>query len=388
MGLLDKAGADLPLELDDGRKIADGLLHIREFEQSFTFTNIEKRPTLSLLRNYSAPVHLRASYKTEELLFLAGHDTDRFNRWQASQTYMLRLLVDNVKAASEGKPLQSGEKLGEALQTALHSKQLDPLFSPALLAFPGINDAARELGENIDHQAINKVRNELRAQIGEQLRDTLEKIYGETDVSGPYSPDAKSAAQRGLRHGCLGLLSATGQPQDIKRLYDHYRAANNMTEAATALDHLAQTNTPERQKAFEDFYDKWQNDHLVIDKWFAFQALSPQDDTLERLEELMQDKLFSLKNPNKVRAVIGAFCMGNPVQFNRADGRGYEFVTRNILEIDRFNPQIASRLAGAFKSWKVLEPGRRDKLKAQLDGLATQKNLSTDTYEIVSKVIQ
>ena len=388
MGLLDKTGADLPLTLDDGSEILDGLLNLKQREQSFTFTNIDERPALSLLRNYSAPVHLRASYADDELLFLASHDTDRFNRWQATQSYMLRLLVDNVKAAKNGAPLNGGQKLGEALQTALDVKQLDPLFSPALLAFPGVNDAARELGDNIDHQAINEVRNVLRSAVGEQLRDTLTKIYDETDVSGPYNPDAKSAARRGLRHGCLGLLNAAGQPQDIARLYEHYLKADNMTEAATALDHLAQTKSDERQKAFADFYDKWQDDHLVIDKWFAFQALSPQDDTLEQLEKLMDDKLFSLKNPNKVRAVIGAFCMGNPVQFNRADGRGYEFVARNILEIDRFNPQIASRLAGAFKSWKVLEPGRRDKLKAQLDELAGHNNLSRDTYEIITKVIQ
>ena len=388
MGLLDEKGEDLPLELEGGKKITDGLLHVTKLEQSFTFSNIKKPPIPSLLRHFSAPIRLTMPYEEEELLFLARHDTDRFNRWQAVQTYMLRLLVANVKAAQTGQPLREGQKLGEALHEALQEKQLDPLFTPALLVTPDVNNIARELGDNIDHQAIYETRSALRKALGEQLRDTLSHIYETTDVSGPYRPDAKSAAKRGLRHACLGLLAATGGEQDIERLYQHYLKADNMTEAATALDHLAHTNSPQRQKAFEDFYEKWKDDHVVIDKWFAFQAMSPLDDTLERIEELMKNPLFSLKNPNKVRALIGAFAMNNPVQFNRPDGKGYEFMARNLLEIDSFNPQIASRLMSAFKSWKVLEPGRRDKLRAVLDELAANKKLSVDSFEIISKVIQ
>ena len=388
IGLLGDNGADLPLILEGGTELTDGLLHIKELEQSATFTNIAKRPTLSLLRNFSAPVTLKTDFDDDDLLFLLRHDSDRFNRWQVAQTYMLRLLVANVKAAQKGQPLDDGEQLGEALTIALSQEQLDPLFTPELLAFPGTNDVARELGENVDHLMIYKVRKHLLSHIGEQLRQPLTQIYDDTDVSGPFNPNEENAAKRALRHAALGLLGATGKPEDIARLYQHYRDANNMTEKATALASLAQTDAPERQQAFDDFYEQWQDDHLVIDKWFAMQAMSPQNDALERIEELMKNELFSLNNPNKVRAVIGAFAMGNPVQFNRADGRGYEFMARNILEIDRFNPQIASRLAGSFKSWRILEPQRRDKLKAVLDDLASHKNLSPDTYEIISKVIQ
>ncbi len=388
MGLLDENGDDLPLQLSDGTKIVDGLLHVKKREQSFTFKNIKKRPTASLLRNFSAPVKLKTNSDSDELLFLAANDSDRFNRWQATQSSMLALLVENVKAAQNGKPQRPGKQLGNALHNALQPKRLDPLFSPALLAFPGVNDIARELGEHIDHPAIHEVRKTLRSAIGEQLRDELTKIYETTDVSGPFSPDAASAAKRSLRHACLGLLCATDEPGDIERLYEHYRNGDNMTEVATALELLAQTNTPERQQAFEDFYDKWKDDHVVIDKWFAFQAMSPCDDTLDLITELMKNPLFSLKNPHKARALIGAFAMSNSVQFNRADGKGHEFVARNIIEIDSFNPQIASRLAGSFESWKVLEPGRRAKIKPILDELAAHKGLSVDCYEIIFKVIQ
>ncbi len=388
MGLLDEKGKDLPLVLANGQQITDGLLHVTKLEQSFTFSNIKKRPVPSLLRHFSAPVRLDMPYEEDELLFLARHDTDRFNRWQAMQFLMQRLLVANVKALQENKPQRKGQKLGEALLEALQEKNLDPLFTPALLVMPDVNNIARELGENIDHQNIFKVRSALRKALGEQLRDTLSHIYETTDVSGPYRPDAKSAARRGLRHACLGLLAATGEKQDIERLYQHYQKADNMTEAATALDHLAHTSAPQRQQAFDDFYDKWQKDHVVIDKWFAFQAMSPLDDTLERIEELMKNPLFSIQNPNKVRALIGAFAMANPVQFNRPDGKGYEFMARNILEIDSFNPQIASRLAGAFKSWKILEPQRRSRARDVLDELAAHKGLSRDVFEIINKVIQ
>ena len=388
IGLLGEDGADLPLILQDGNELADGLLHIKDFEQKTVFTNIAKRPTASLLRNFSAPVTLSTSFDDDDLLFLLRHDADRFNRWQVAQTYMLRLLLANVKARQKGQPLNDGEQLGEALSEALSPKQLDPLFTPGLLAFPGINDVARELGENVDHSMIYEVRKQLLSNIGEQLREPLTQIYDNTDVSGPFNPDAQSTARRDLRHAALRMLGATAKPKDIARLYQHYQDANNMSEKATALAGLAQTDGPERQQAFDDFFKQWQDDHLVIDKWFSLQAMSPQDNALERLDDLMKNKLFSLKNPNKVRAVIGAFAMGNPVQFNRADGQGYDFMARNILEIDRFNPQIASRLAGSFKSWKILEPKRREKLKTILDDLARHKNLSPDTYEIISKVIQ
>ena len=388
MGLLDESGTDLPLELTDGTKVEDGLLHVKKPEQSFTFNNIKKRPILSALRNFSAPVKLTTSADSKELLFLAAHDSDRYNRWQAMQSSMLKLLVDNVKAEQNSEPQSAGKKLGEALHNALQEKKLDPMFSPALLAFPGVNNIARELGDNIDHPAIYEVRKKLRAAIGEQLRDELTHIYETTNISGPFSPDAASAAKRSLRHACLGLLYATGEARDLERLYDHYCNANNMTEVANALDHLAQTSSPQRQKAFDDFYDKWKDDHVVIEKWFAFQAMSPMDDTLDQIGDLMKNPLFSLKNPNKARALIGAFAMNNPVQFNRADGKGYEFVARTIIKIDSFNPQIASRLLGSFKSWKVLEPGRRDKIKPILEDLAAHKGLSTDSFEIISKVIQ
>ena len=363
IGLLGDNGADLPLILEDGSELADGLLHIKDLEQSATFTNIAKRPTVSLLRNFSAPVTLNTSFDDTDLLFLLRHDSDRFNRWQVAQTYMLRLLVANVKAAQKGQPLDDGKQLADALAIALSQEQLDPLFTPELLAFPGTNDVARELGKDVDHSMIYEVRKQLLSHIGEQLREPLTQIYDNTDVSGPYNPNEQNAAKRALRHAALGLLGATGKPKDIARLYRHYQDASNMTEKATALGSLAQTDAPERQQAFDDFYEHWKDDHLVIDKWFAMQAMSPQDDTLERIEELMKNKLFSLKNPNKVRAVIGAFAMNNPVQFNRADGRGYEFMARSIIEIDKFNPQIASRLTGAFKSWRILEPVRREKLK-------------------------
>ncbi len=388
MGLLDSSGEDMDLVLDDGTRIKDGLLHINKRQQSFVFTDISERPVPSLLRHFSAPVTLNATLDDTDLLFLMRHDSDHYNRWQANRVYMLALMLEKLqKGRNEDVELME-QRLTEALSEALSEKQLNPLRTPGLLSFPGVNDIARKIGRDVDHTAIYEVRRQVRSSIGESLREPLSRIYEETEISGPYRPDAMSAARRRLRHTCLGLLAATGGEADIERLYQHYAKADNMTEMATALDHLAQTDSAQRQKAFEDFYDKWKDDHVVIDKWFAFQAMSPQDNTLDLIDRLMKNPDFSIRNPNKVRAVIGAFAMNNPVQFNRPDGRGYEFVARNILEIDRFNPQIASRLAGSFKSWKILEPGRREKLRAVLDDLASHKNLSRDCFEIISRVIQ
>lgn len=388
MALLDSRGNDMPLRLKDGREVADGILELTRREHSFEFTDVTEKPALSLLRGFSAPVTLNASMADDELLFLMRHDSDLFNRWQAAQSCQRRLLIGNIEAMKAGKEIDNGAAFAAALLQSLQDDDLDPAFRAQLLVFPGENDIAREIGKEIDPDVIHAARKQLRANIGESLADPLLQIYRQLADDGAFSPDAASAGRRGLRHGALGLLVATGQPEMFTLLSEHYFNADNMTEAATGLDHLVISGAPDRDMALKHFYERWKEDHLVIDKWFAFQAMAPQEDTLDRLGKLIEDPLFSIRNPNKVRAVIGAFAMGNPVQFNRADGEGYRFVTGKILEIDGFNPQIASRLAGSFKSWKILEPGRRKQIKAALDELAAHKELSKDCFEILSKVIQ
>ena len=208
------------------------------------------------------------------------------------------------------------------------------------------------------------------------------------ESKGPYSPDAASAGRRSLRNVALGYLASRGHAQDIARLTRHFASARNATDEVNALAMLSEIKDGERAKAFERFYSRWKGDHLMIDNWFAYQAASPLETALGSVRRLTRHELFSIKNPNKVRALIGTFAAGNPVNFNRPDGRGYEFVAQRVLELDRFNPQIAARLLSAFRSWKTLEPTRQAAARKALQEIAATTPLSHDVFEIVSKMLE
>ena len=208
------------------------------------------------------------------------------------------------------------------------------------------------------------------------------------EVKGPFSPASEPAGRRILRNMALGYLTSRGRAEDMARVLRHFKEAATPPTRSAALSILSQLSSPERAKAFERFYERWKDDHLVIDSWFAYQAVSPLASALTSVKKLTRHPLFSIKNPNKVRALIGTFAHGNPVNFNRPDGAGYEFVADRVLELDAFNPQIAARLLSAFRSWKALEPERRKVAKKTLQRIAKTKPLSHDVFEIVSKMLE
>ena len=254
------------------------------------------------------------------------------------------------------------------------------------MKLPSESDIARELGRNVDTDAILTARNTLRANVSAAMADTLLGIYDSTAMDGAFSPDPESAGLRALRNAALDLMSATGTDEATDRAFRHYRDATNMTDAITALSILSHIPSPAREEALEDFYARWQDDPLVLDKWFAVQARAARPDSVETAYRLLSHPKFSLKNPNRVRALIGSFAMANPSGFNRADGAGYRFLADQALKIDGFNPHVSARLLGAFESWKTLEAGRQAHAKAALECLSGTK-LSTDAYEIVTKTL-
>ena len=212
--------------------------------------------------------------------------------------------------------------------------------------------------------------------------------YRRNEVKGPFSPASEPAGRRILRNTALGYLASRGRAEDVARVVRHFKEASNATDEVGALSILSQLRSPERAKALERFYERWKDDHLVVDSWFAYQAVSPLASALTSVKQLTRHPLFSIKNPNKVRALIGTFAHGNLVNFNRPDGAGYEFVADRVLELDAFNPQIAARLLSAFRSWKALEPERRKMAKKALQRVAKAKPLSHDVFEIVSKMLE
>ncbi len=387
LGLMNAAGDDLPLTLEGQGPMDRPVIELSEAEQTLTFTGIEEKPVLSLNRNFSAPVTIRANRAEKTLLFAMAHDSDPFNRWEAGQIHATKLLVSMVEAVRAKKPPRRGADLARALGASLKSDQLEPAFIALMLQLPGEADLAREIASDVDPGAIHTAREALRATIGQQLRGDLEAVYGKLQVPGPYNPDARSAGKRALRATVLSYLAAADPKDGARRALAQYETAQNMTDAMAALLVLSRLDCPQRPKALSAFYERWRDDHLVIDKWLSLQAAAPFAYTPDTVRRLMDHESFALANPNKVRALIGVFATANPVAFNAPGGEGYTLVADVILKLDPMNPQVAARLAGAFRNWRILEPRRRARARTALKKIAAQKWLSRDTFEIVTKTL-
>ena len=385
LGLLGGDGKDLPLK-EDGKPLGDGLVMLRKKKEAFTFEDVGERPVLSVLRDFSAPGRLNISLNPDQIEFLMMHDSDPFNRWQAAQSYATNLLTAAARDGVGEEPVVGKEasRLAQALGTTASEASLSAAYRAEFLKLPSESDIARELARNVDPDAVRKAYETLRATIGRKIKVTLADIYDGSAASGPFSPDAESAGKRALRSATLDLLVGTGEPAEIERGLRHYREASNMTDAIAALSILSHLKM--RDEVLADFYARWQDEPLVLDKWFAVQARATRPDSVETVQALLSHPKFSLKNLNRVRALIGSFANGNPTGFNRADGAGYELLASSALQIDRFNPHMAARLLGAFESWRTLEPRRQALAKSSLRQLASSQ-LSTDSYEIVTKTL-
>jgi aminopeptidase N len=387
VGLVGRDGRDLPLKLADGRVIERGVLPLTKPAETFVFENIGEPPVPSLNRGFAAPVKLVANLSAEDLRFLAARDSDPYNRWQALQTLATRLLVDNVTSLRAGGSVRQDRGLLEALAAILADEAVEPAFVALALGLPGEADIAREIGRDVDPDAIFSARAALRAAVGTHLADALNERYHRLSNTSPYQPDAAGAGRRALRNIALDLLVATRRPDAIELAARQYAGADNMTDRIAALSTLSYCDVPERAAALDDFYARYAGDPLIVDKWLALQAVIPEAATLDRVKALTAHPAFSFANPNRVRSLIGAFAMANQTQLNRADGAGYDFVVDTVLTLDPKNPQVAARLLSALRSWRVLEPGRRALAQAALRRAQAQVSLSRDTSDIVQRAL-
>ncbi|HRY07129.1 MAG TPA: aminopeptidase N [Hyphomicrobiaceae bacterium] len=388
LGLIGDNGHDLDLVLDTGERISNGVIHITKRSETFRFLDIPSRPCPSLLRGFSAPVNLTLDSTDRDLEFLMANDADLFNRWQAANTYATRTLIHIVKALKEGRRSTRGIAYARALGTTIANTTLEPAYRAELLKLPTQSDIAREIGQDVDPGFIHRAHRQLSRLLVKTLTSELKAIYKQMTTDAPFAADAHSAGCRALRNAVLSLLVARGERADILLATRHFEHATNMTDEAHALYLLAATSGNARDKALNRFFERWKHDHLVIDTWFTAQAVSPLPGTIKRVQELAAHPLFAITTPNKVRALVGNFATLNPVQFNRTDGEGYAFVADQILAIDRFNPQIAARILGAFRSWHALEPVRKRQARKALTKVAGTPNLSRDVYEIVSRILE
>jgi len=351
------------------------VLSVTKAEESFVFDGLDAAPVPSLLRGFSAPVNVRYPYSESDLLHLLAHDDDAFNRWEAGQH-----LASDLILQAGGHP---SDAFIEAVRKLLQDR--DPAFIAEALTLPSEAYLAEQL-DVVDPDALHDARNALRRSLAQALKPELLAAYKAGTVHGPYSPDAVSAGKRALRNAALGLLVELETRDVIALCHEQYTRADNMTDAFAALVCLANSGAAQREGALESFYDRWRNEALVVDKWFAVQSASRRPDTLERVRSLMAHPAFDMKVPNKVYALLFAFS-ANQVRFHAADGSGYAFLADQVLALDRFNPQVGARLARGFDRWKKFDAGRQAHARAQLERIRDAEGLSRDLAEIVTKAL-
>jgi aminopeptidase N len=387
IGLLGADGRDTPLQLE-GEPAPQGtsrVLSLRQEKTVFRFINVPKQPVLSLGRDFSAPVIISYPYSDDALRYLLTFDSDPFSRWEAGQRLALKLMLQALANHQGSREARFPDFLADAFGAILRDGLKDPGFAAEALALPLEVDIAEQLTA-IDPDAVHQVRLAMRRFLALQLKTTFQETHDACTVVGSYSPDAVSAARRALRNLCLAYLMELDEAESRRLCVAQLRHADNMTDALAALTALANCDCPEREPALEHFYAKWRNEPLVVDKWLGVEAASRLPGTLARVKELTSHPAFTLKNPNKVYALLGSFG-ANQVNFHGGDGSGYGFMGEQIRALDVINPQVAARMARNFERWRRFEPKRRALMKSVLEQTMAIPGLSKETAEVISKVL-
>ncbi|MDQ6638959.1 MAG: aminopeptidase N [Pseudomonadota bacterium] len=392
MGLVGRDGRALPLRLEDeaeGTAPTSRVLVLDETRSFFTFVDVDQAPVLSLLRGFSAPVVLVDGLSDADLIVLLRHDSDPFNRWEAGQRIALHRLLAAVRS---GEPAALDADFIAAMREVLRNPALDPAFKELVLTLPSEAYVAEQL-DVVDPQRIHAAREAMKLSLARELRADWEWAFEAHQVIGGYSPEPAQAGRRALANLSLTMLcldaAERGDAVWPGRAYQRFKDASNMTDRQGALAALMFSGSSLAEAALERFFAMFEREPLVVDKWFTLQAAAPEhgSQVFERVQKLLRHPAFNIANPNRARSLIGAFCMGNPAGFHRSDAAGYAFWADRVLEIDAFNPQLASRLARALDRWTQLAEPYRSAARAAIARVAAAAKLSSDTGEIVSRAL-
>ncbi|MCG8050573.1 MAG: aminopeptidase N [Candidatus Thiodiazotropha endolucinida] len=387
LALLDSQGESLPLNRRAGAtgSFKEQVLELTEATQTFVFHDLPQQPVPSILRGFSAPVKLEYDYSDDQLMFLMAKESDDFNRWDAAQTLARRTLLKLVEACQQGQSLALPGGFVEAYRLALTDQQADKALLSELLSLPSESTIGDQMTQ-VDVEAIHQARQWLKQALAEALRDDFSAVY-ERNQSQAYEITSASIGQRRLKNLALNYLMSLEDRQIDRICMAQFETADNMTDVMAALHGLVNRDIPERDRALSDFEAKWQQDPLVMDKWFAVQAGSNLPGTLASVEALMEHPAFSIRNPNKVRSLIGAFCSTNLFAFHAADGSGYEFLTDQVITLDSLNPQIAARLLRLMSRWRRYDESRQQLMRKAFERVLAQADISKDVFEIASKSV-
>jgi aminopeptidase N len=368
----------------EGRELRATELIVADAEQTHVrLDGVDTRPVVSALRGFSAPVNLTLEAPQKDAYVLMAADPDLFNRWEAGQTLARTLIL----ARAAGRPDEVGEeRFADALGRALADQSADNAFKALQLLPPSESDLA-VAAPPADPAALHEAREALRTRIAAHLADDLRRLHGGLQEAGEFTPSAEAAGRRALRNAIIALLAAGGHPLDVERAKGHFEAAANMTDAIGGLGALMQIGGSEAQAALEAFHARWRDEPLVMDKWFAVQAMDPGEAALERVIGLTAHPAYDARNPNRLRSLVGAFANSNPARFHDPSGAGYRFLADQILAVDAFNPTIASRLVEPLASWRRYISEQGELMRAELARIAEAPQLSKNVRELVGKAL-
>ncbi|KAK9277445.1 hypothetical protein L1049_006988 [Liquidambar formosana] len=421
VGLLDSSGKDMPLSsvyhdgtlesiASNGQPVYNTILRVTKKDEEFVFSDISERPIPSLLRGYSAPIRLESDLTDSDLFFLLAHDSDEFNLWEAGQVLARKLMLNLVADLQQNKPLVLNPKFVHGLKSILSDSSLDKEFIAKAITLPGEGEIM-DMMEVADPDAVHAVRSFIRKQLACELKEELLSTdityfcvsfcflfslrlvinvflilhrFKNNRSSESYVFDHPNMARRALKNIALAYLGSLEDPEFTELVLHEYKTATNMTEQFAALAAIAQNPGKTRDDVLADFYSKWEHDFLVVNKWFALQAMSDIPGNVENVRKLLNHPAFDLRNPNKVYSLIGGFC-GSPVNFHAKDGSGYKFLGELVVQLDKINPQVASRMVSAFSRWRRYDETRQSLAKAQLEMIMSTNGLSENVFEIASK---
>ena len=378
---------------EDGTQLAldkagntEQVFQIVEKKQKLVFKNISSKPIASLFREYSAPVIVDFQQDTDNLVQLIKFDTDSYNRWDAAQIISSKVILGAYNSMCQNKDADCPKHFIQAMRQVLTDFETDPSLLAETLSLPDLKTLMVSM-HDIKVDVLYKAREFVKKAMANALEVEFLSVYNQNFVEGDYQVESEDVAKRSLKNTCLAYLMCSDNP-DIKRLcQQQYESANNMTDCISALSLYVHHQAEGYNDLLMDFFNKWHDNALVMDKWFIIQATSPAFGTLDKVYELMQHSAFSLENPNKVRSLIGAFASGNLLHFHHESGKGYEFLADQVIALNKINPQVASRMVSIFNTWKKFDKNRRELLSQQLMKIKDSADLSPDVFEIVDKAL-
>jgi len=389
IGLVSREGQALSPAGIKGGEFEDGVLHLTKRRQKIVFEGVDQKPIVSLNQGFSAPVEIDYRQSNTDLGFLALHDSDGFGRWQAFQTYAIRLLVKGTRSIQKGEKIELDEKFLSIARQIVNRKDLDPSYRASLLSLPSESDLAQIIGKNVDPQAIYKSWHHLSAALGKTFETDRTGIMAHLDTGKEFSPTSDAVGKRSLHALLMRLAILARMKPAVMELPKLYKNATNMTDRYNSMVSIVHyhPDTKVGEKVLADFHKRYRKDHIVLDKWFMVQASRPGSATAGLVRKLSQHDDFTFSNPNRLRSLFAVFAMANPTGFHAKNGSGYKLLAQTIVKLDTLNPQVAARLLTTFRSYRSLESGRRKLAEDALKSIAARDNLSLDSRDILDRTL-